>query len=149
MAKRSAYTAGLRALADILDAHPELPLPYEGSSPDLSQRMTFHFLSGDDPRGKMIAARRALGVPVDKNALDAYFNLHGQLHGLYFAITTFRNEVCERVVVGTREVEIEEPDPEVLAALPKVTRTVVVEDVEWECRPVLANEEPSTAAGAR
>jgi hypothetical protein len=41
-------------------------------------------------------------------------------------------------VVGTREVTEEVPDPEALAAVPKVTVTRTVEDVRWECRPLLA-----------
>jgi hypothetical protein len=30
---RAAYTAGLRKLADLLDANPDLPLPYHGTAP--------------------------------------------------------------------------------------------------------------------
>jgi hypothetical protein len=48
-----------------------------------------------------------------------------------------RNEVCEKVVTGTREVTKEVPDPEALAAVPKVTVTETVEDVEWRCHPIL------------
>lgn len=135
---RAAYTAGLRRLAEIIDTHPELPLPYEGSSSDYG-RMTFHFLSAEDPRAELAAARRALGVPLEKKASDdKYFDLRGSLAGLYFTMTAFRKDVCERVVLATREVEVEEPDPLAVAALPKVKRTVKVEDVEWRCTPLLA-----------
>lgn len=48
-----------------------------------------------------------------------------------------RSEVCERVVKGTREVTKEVPDPEALKAVPKVTVTETVEDVEWVCMPIL------------
>ena len=138
---RSAYTAGLRQLADILDAHPEVPLPYEGHSPEYG-RMSFHFLSAENPRSEMAAARRALGVPMEKTARDdnQYFDLKGNLNGLYFTMTAFRKDVCERVVVATREVEVEEADPAAVAALPKVKRTVKVEDVRWECSPILASD---------
>ncbi len=143
---RAEYVKGLRALADILEAHPEVPLPYQGSSPQYA-RLTFHFLNADDPRGEMAAARRALGVPLDKDARDdAYFDLKGSLHGLHFTMTAFRAAVCERVVTGTREVEIDEPDPQALAAVPKVKRTVTVEDVEWQCHPILADAERSGGA---
>ena len=30
--QRAAYTAGLRHLADLLDIHPDLPIPYEGTT---------------------------------------------------------------------------------------------------------------------
>jgi hypothetical protein len=140
--KRAEYVKGLRALADILEQHPELRLPYEGDSPDIGKRITFHFLSSDDPRSEIAAARRALGVPLEKEGdSDSYFYFNGNLHGLYFNLVAFRNEVCERVVVGTREVEIEEPDPELLAQVPTVKRTETVEDVEWQCHPILAEAE--------
>lgn len=137
-ARRAAYTAGLRELADILDAHPELPLPWEGGP---YAAMTFHFLSGDNPRAEMAAARRALGVPMDKKPRDdGYFDMTGTIHGLHVTLNAYRKDVCERIVVDTYEVEIEEPDPVAVAALPKVKRTEVVEDVEWVCAPILAGE---------
>ena len=44
--------------------------------------------------------------------------------------------MCERVVVGTREVEVEEADPAAVAALPKVKRTVtVVSTSRWKTPP--------------
>ena len=142
--QRAAYTAGLRQLADILDAHPEVPLPCEGSNPTYS-RLSFHFLYSDNVRADMAAARRALGVPTEKNdRVPGYFNLHGSLHGLHFSMTAYRKDVCERVVVATREVEVEEADPVAVASLPKVKRTVKIEDVEWKCAPLLEQ-----AGGAR
>ncbi|MEV4161437.1 hypothetical protein [Nonomuraea dietziae] len=136
-ARRAEYVKGLRALADILEAHPEVPLPYDGSSPDYG-RITFSdFLHSKDPRADMAATRRALGVPVAKSAREDYFDLHGNLHGLYFTLTAFRSDVCERVVVDRQEIDVEVPDPEALALVPKVKRTEVVEQVEWRCSPLL------------
>jgi hypothetical protein len=143
---RSAYTAGLRQLADILDDHPEVPLPYDGSQPNAG-RITFHFLHlGEQAPAEIAAVRRALGVPLEKNARDdTYFDLHGNLRGLYFTLAAFREDVCRRVVIGKREVEVEEPDPEALAALPVVKVTKTVEDVRWECAPLLAAAESELA----
>lgn len=147
---RSAYTAGLRQLANILDAHPEVPLPYEGSGRMLSQRISFMFYGSDDHRTAMAEARRALGVPVEKDdSVNGYFKLTGSLCGLYFELSTSRESVCERIVVGTREVETEEPDPAAVATLPKVKRTVTVEDVEWRCAPLLATDEHDKAVAGR
>lgn len=147
---RSAYTAGLRQLADILDNHPEVPLPYEGPSPDFG-RFSFHFLSAENPRAEMAAARRALGVPLEKKVRsdDTYFDLKGNLSGLYFTMTAFRKDVCERVVLATREVEVTEPDPAAVAALPKVTKKVTIEDVEWRCTPILASDDEQCKCGFR
>lgn len=140
--RRAAYTAGLRQLADILDAHPEVPLPYEGTGKSLGKRISFYYLGDKDPRAALAAARRAFGVPMEKNdSIDSSFSLTGSLAGLHFALTAEREAVCERVVVGTREVEVEEADPAAVAALPKVKRTVTVEDVEWRCTPLLAADE--------
>ena len=120
--RRAAYTAGLRQLADILDAHPEVPLPYEGTGKSLGKRISFYYLGDKDPRAALAAARRAFGVPMEKNdSIDSSFSLTGSLAGLHFALTAEREAVCERVVVGTREVE--------------------VEDVEWRCTPLLAADE--------
>lgn len=139
--QRAAYTAGLRALADVLDNHPEVPLPYEGTGASLGRRISFYYLSDENPRAALAAARRAFGVPMEKNdSMPDTFNLTGSLAGLHFTLTAYRNAVCERVVTGTREVEVTEPDPEALAALPKVKRTVKVEDVKWVCSPLLGGD---------
>lgn len=134
MTDRNAYISGLRKLADVLENHPEVPLPYEGGTIE----MTFHFLSGKDPKGEMAATARALPTSFTKEADGKYFDLKGSLAGLKIRLCAFRSEVCERVVTGTREVEVTEPDPEALAKVPTITKTVTVEDVKWECSPVLA-----------
>lgn len=136
MTDRNAYIAGLRQLADVLENHPEVPLPFEGNGSE----MTFHFLGGDDPKGAMAATARALPTTFTKDVrLAGYFDMYGVLAGgLKIKLTAFRNDVCERVVTGTREVEVTEPDPDALAKVPTVTKTVTVEDVVWECSPVLA-----------
>lgn len=134
---RSSYTAGLRALADLLDAHPQVPLPHYGTS---GAPMAIFFLSGEDPKAALVAATRAFPGPKQKGVWDTYYDVQGSLHGLHYKLTAFRDAVCERIVTGTREVVEEVPDPEALAAVPKVTVTTTVEDVEWKCSPLLAPE---------
>ncbi|MEV0968475.1 hypothetical protein [Microtetraspora glauca] len=134
MSDRAEYIKGLRALADILEAHPELPLPYEGDDASLN------FIEGnaeEERRGAAVFARVMPGT-VRKEPRGEYFDLFAEIHGVRVQWIARRENVCERVVTGTREVEIEEPDPDALAAVPKVKRTVVVEDVEWQCHPILA-----------
>ena len=135
--RRAEYVKGLRALADALEAHPDdLPLPYEGDGSVIH----FMFFSGKDDRAAMAAAARALPVSWRKDASDpvnggaAYFDLLGELHGLHLKLTAFREAVCERVVTGTREVEVEE------VVKPAETRKVrkEVPVVEWRCHPVMA-----------
>ena len=138
---RAAYTAGLRALADLLDAHPDLPRPVNG---DLIP-MTLGFYT-PDARERMAAAVRLFPGTKMKRADDDYFRIDIALHGLSVQLAALRHDVCERVVVGTTTVEVEEPDPDAVAALPKVTRTEVVEQVEWRCHPLLADAEPEPVA---
>lgn len=129
---RTAFTTGLRALADALDADPELPLPFEGS---LNQLSVF-----TDTVEELAAWRRLLGT-VDKTVRDsgAYgFQITGALHGLGLRVFADRQQVCTRVVTGTREVTETVPDPEVLATVPTVEVTRVEEIVEWDCHPLLA-----------
>jgi hypothetical protein len=138
MTDRNAYISGLRKLADALETHPEVPLPYEGETTEL----TLFFFAGDDPKAEMAAAARALPTSFRKEADGKYFDLKGHLDGVQIRLCAMREQVCERVVTGTREEVVEEPDPdalaEALAAVPTVTKTVTVEDVEWRCSPVLA-----------
>lgn len=138
---RTAYTQGLRALADLLDEHPELPLPCHAIS--------FYFLGGSESKAALAAAVRAFPGRLDKNDPNSggdydstYFKLTGRLHGLLVDFTSYRKAVCERVVVGTTTVEVEEPDPDAVAALPRVKRTEVVEEVRWDCHSLLADREP-------
>ncbi|MFD9950856.1 hypothetical protein ACFWYW_19740 [Nonomuraea sp. NPDC059023] len=142
-AKRAAYTAGLRALADILDANPDLPLPYAGTDSTLN----WIELGDEARRGAAVFARLMPGA-VEKSVSETagQFYLEFTLHGLNLRWIATREEMCERVVVGTHEVEVEEPDPDALALVPKIKRTEIVEDVEWQCRPVLAGERAEVAS---
>lgn len=55
----------------------------------------------------------------------------------------YRKEICERVVIGTREVKEEVPDPELLEAatkdIPMVEKVRVIEDVEWQCHSIMGD----------
>jgi len=86
-------------------------------------------------------ARRA-GAAMRKDIGDTYAGADLIFGSLVLHVYSQREEVCERVVVGTRQVEVEEPDPkavvEAVAALPKVKRVETVEDIEWRCTPLLA-----------
>jgi hypothetical protein len=133
---RAGYTAGLHALADALEQHPEIPLPYHGTATAL--RIFTH----NDAPIAMAALARVMTGAVQKVYDDADttfgFDLVGQFHGLRVEGTAPRDQVCERVVKGTREITREVPDPQALAAVPTMTVTETVEDVEWVCRPLLA-----------
>jgi hypothetical protein len=144
--RRAGYIKGLRALADALEDNPAIPLPYQGTDADI----TIMFLTGDDRRRGMADAARAIPcdwakTPWGDGGSTAYLDLMGQLHGLRLALTAYRNDVCERVVTGTREVTKTVKDPEALAAVPEVEVTETVENVEWICGSLLAPEGPVAA----
>ena len=80
----------------------------------------------------------AFPAALSKDVDDHYYDLDGYLDGLAVKFVAFREEVCERVVVGTREVTRTTKDPELLAQLPDVTVTETEEVVEWRCSPLLA-----------
>jgi len=141
MSYRDEYIKGLRGLADLLEANPELPLPYDGHGAELN------FIEGNDEedrRGAAVFARVMPGT-VRKTPRDDYFDFNAEIHGLRVQWISRRVNVCERVVTGIREVVIEEPDPAALAALPRVKRVEVVEDVEWQCHPILAEPVPAVS----
>jgi hypothetical protein len=133
--QRAAYIAGLRQIADFLAAHPEVKLPHLGGD-----EMNI-FLHGAEQRDKFTAIARAMGR-AEKSVWE--FNEQQRMEikrkfaGLTLVASIEREAVCERIVTGTAEVTTEVPDPELLAAVPKVQRTEIVETVEWRCTPLLA-----------
>lgn len=131
---RVEYIAGLRALADVLEANPHLRLPYDGSHKGAALAIMPH----GDERQELADWVRALPGKKEKKDRGEYFDLNGTLHGLHIKVICDRDEVCERVVTGTREVTEDVRDPEALAAVPMITVTKTVEDVEWRCSSILA-----------
>lgn len=142
---RTEYIAGLHALAAWLTEHPEVPLPYGAGTSDLfdSEKVTFYLRT----REQMRTFARLFPGRLDKRTWErrdgdgGRMELHGHLAGLHLYASVERDEVCERIVTGTRQVTEEVPDP----AAPKITVTRTVEDVEWRCMPLLAEDrEPET-----
>jgi len=78
-------------------------------------------------KSSMLAIRRLLGGKWNKNVRDNYFDLE-RTDGLKIQLTTFRESVCVKRVVGTKE--IEEP---VYDYAPVRTEKKTVDIVEWDC----------------
>jgi hypothetical protein len=115
--RRTDYVNGLRAIADMLDTHDDVPLP----------NASFNIFCTDV--NEIAAIRRDIGGQWVKEATDSWFWLRRAFGPHRFDLNTARDVVCERVVVGTKQVDI--PDP----AAPKIT--VDEEIVEWVCSPLL------------
>lgn len=123
--EKRAWLDGLRAMADWFEQHPQY---LDG----IGETIHIYVREGDDAKERMADAARALGTAT-KEVSEKYFHLERGFGPHSVRLFTARGAVCERVVVGVEEVEIEEPDPDAVAALPKVKRTETREVVEWVC----------------
>ncbi len=97
----------------------------------------FYLNLGDgDQRKRAAAIMRAIGGKWDKKPRTCGTEIDfTQKHPRFkLDITADRDAVCERVVTGTRQVTRTVPAVE---AKPGRTVTETVEDVEWDCGPVL------------
>jgi len=136
---------GLRQLAHMVETNPTLVDEYR------MQGWFERYLIPVYTRKEVAAYTRAglsAGARVVKHQNDQYAGVDIHFGPMWLHIYIDRAQVCERIVTGTREVTKEVPDPEALAAVPKVTKTETVEDVEWRCLPLLA-ELPDDAPSRR
>jgi len=88
---RTNYTAGLRALADLLDNRPNLPLPYTGSSS--ASPITFYALgAGQNPKDVLAQVARMLHGTATKtvSASGDYYSIAGNFYGLHIDATAYR-----------------------------------------------------------
>lgn len=133
----------LRAIADLLDKHPELE-DYDFAD----QRIwLFHY---DNNTPEKVAQIARLLAPVTKEPIKQDYVLEKQVGKVKLRLHFSHANVCTKVVKGVRTVTEEVPDPEALAALPKVTVTREVEDVEWVCPDSLlaiAEKDDAIASG--
>lgn len=134
---RAEYIAGMRMLADLLEANPHLALPFEGNT---SEGMVF-VTRGEGQRERL--AQWAKALPGEKTKTGdgtdgEYFALHARLRGYRLKVIANRDEVCEKVVLGHDVITETVPDPDYMAAAPMVERETVKEIVEWRCNSILA-----------
>ncbi len=123
----------LRAVADLLEAHPDLPVPQASDD-------GVRWFTARTPT-EIAKVMRAVQGPWAKNDPNASDYDRGSatftttLLGHPFTIYVDRGSVCTRTVVGTREV---------VKTIPVATEEVTVTEdiIEWECHSVL------TQAGA-
>lgn len=143
MTTREEQIAGALELIAWLEAHPEVPMPYHLSPSGYVLIMT-HTVA--DPKATLADIARAIPGKIQKTTYGDEFEISGRVGGIEVKATAVRNEVCERVVTGIHKVTKQVPDPDALAALPKITVTTTVEDVEWVCGPLLADKADLQAA---
>lgn len=126
--------AGLRRLAELIEAHPELSANFRYTLNTAG--ISVHLTSEDKAAQLGTIARIALrhGATVTKDITDTWHNLVLDFDGIRAQVLAYRDQVCQRVVVGTREVVEEVPDPDA----PTIQRTRTEDIVEWQCSPILA-----------
>ncbi len=107
--KRQAKIDSMRALLDFLETHPIVPMPY------------FTTVNAFPKHGSDISKIARAMKPVDKSQLGTLFILSRRFGNVTLEVNFGRDEVCERVVVGTEDI------PEKI--IPATTREIV----EWVC----------------
>ena len=113
---RAQFVSALRELADFIEAHPSLPVPFTSMQANV-------FVS---TKTQLAELARTPGVFWEKTVDNNYFWLRkrfGQLrdngYGASYDVNISRSEVCRKIVKGTRIVPAQ-PEHE-------------VEEVEWVC----------------
>lgn len=128
------FTDRLRAAADLIEAHPELPaatvFAYSSGSVDVTWNLMNSDGTKDDQRTFAQRILREIGGKWRKHPWGDRFDFEREYQGLNLQICTQREQVCERRVVGVETVTVPavEAQPE---------RTEERELVEWDCLPVL------------
>ncbi len=134
MDEREMYINGLRALAGALESDRSLPLPVKEITWPI-----WPVYDADGNHDEAATARtlakiaRLMDGPAIKDYGDEFFRMRGTIGGLQIRPWAMREQVCRKVVKGTKEVTAQ-------VATQFETVTTTVEDVVWECEPLLAAE---------
>jgi hypothetical protein len=138
----------LRALADLIDAHPDLPSPcitsFTSGAMEASWYLHVHGMDLTSQKATATRIVRILGGQWDKRERsDDVFMLTQVRDGITLDVQVNRAAVCKRVVTGTHEVTVPStPARPAMEAEPE--RTEQVEDVTWVCSSLLADEPVSS-----
>ncbi len=117
---------GMRRVCDFLESNADFQLPYE-------------FAHGDDGLGVYIDGKSSFAAHVrllgsgQKTVDESLFRFARDFGGIKIELRESRSAICERIVVGTKEVETEEADPIAVSQIPKVKVKKTVDIVEWRC----------------
>lgn len=134
---------GLRALANMIEAHPELAPMMDLSSTVRRLHVSVGHGAPGSAQDELLAFLRAGGAAAKKNYdSDKWMAVDIDFGAVSLYVYTARDKVCERVVTGTETVTKTVPDP----AAPMVEVTEVVEISEWKCAPLLATEKTSVSS---
>lgn len=127
---RQEFILGLVALAKFFNDHPELRIPHQ-------QDIAVYVMNSwgakiENPKGELAKFARAMGK-CEKISTDSYFWIKKTFGRTGLIAMAEREQVCERVVVGTEHVP-EHVEP---AKAERVIPAHDVEKVEWRCSSIL------------
>lgn len=120
--ERAQHLAGMRALCDLLEANPEITLPIE-----ITQSAYTDYWGTKD---SVLALKNAVGR-VDKFEADHLQSMGFKAelpHNKRLVIYIPREQVCKARVVGTKTILVKKPAE---------YEEKVVNDVVWDCEPLL------------
>jgi hypothetical protein len=126
----------LHAAAALIEAHPDLPIPCVFAySSSRTVEVTWQLMNDDDNKADQRTAAaaivKALGGKWTKEPWGDRFDMRTTRDGLKLEIFAHRDQVCERVVVGTETV--------VVPAVPAQPERIEERElVEWRCESLLA-----------
>ena len=139
--ERAKEVAGLRALADFLEANPEAENPHRyGGSVYFCDRTDYD--TGEvtsSAKQEMIRWRKMAGGTWHKGKSwdDSRFELKGNVGGHGITLSASREAVCERIVVATETKIVKEYPPGAFDGIEQIDVEKEVEIVEWKCPDTL------------
>lgn len=120
---RKMFADSLREFAAFIESHEDVPLP-------VMPRFDTFFYAKEDFQNAVKAVGGELEKKGDYGSLMVVRRTFGPLQ---FDLNIDREQVCERVVTGTRKVEA--------VTIPEHEEEIV----EWKCKPILKQEVENAA----
>lgn len=120
--EQRAWISGARNLVDFLESRPEL----------LGDYMTDLHLVRHAINAETLAELTSLLGAGEKTSSERYIGVVRRFGPHRLEVFAAHDTVCERVDTVVTE-EVTEPDPELLAQVPLVTRTVERVETSWVC----------------
>lgn len=121
--------ADLHNLADFVEIHHEV-LPEDLTVSAISYLYSFGDASVPQVCADTMKAALKHGAEIKKEYETSTFYLKMKFGHIQYKIMTMRNNVCDRKVIGTEEVEIK-------TAIDWEVTTTTKDVVEWDCHPLL------------
>jgi hypothetical protein len=131
--------SGLRHVADFIKANPEFAEWFRYTLAVAA--INLHLTDEEDQAAALGRFSRAVlrnGGTVDKKIDDQWYTVVASFGAVKAETLTYRNQVCEAVVVGQETVKIRKPPPKDEWAEVEETRDIV----KYECKPLLEQVTP-------